>query len=343
MRKFICFLILLLTSSCYAAAAANKVEYVSYDRPGKSKGPTEVSYYVFVLDIKDIDGSEQMFRANFFVELTWKDERLIEDNKMMHKVLLEDAWSPRVIIANRVGFLPRSLPEVLQVFPDGRVRYAQRYVGELAQPLKLTNFPFDRHTFNIQFLSSEHTPDEVKFVPGHLEHDQSEEFFSGGISNKLSVPDWKIESFHVEPRSYEPIENLEIAGFAFDFTARRYKLYYVWQVYIPLSFIVMMSWACFWIDPTHADAQIAVATGSMLTLIAYRFTLAKFVPQLPYMTKMDYFTLGCTAIVFLTFVEVAFTTVLSFGEKHLAGRKMDRYCRWIIPGIFVLWTTWSLI
>ena len=73
----------------------------------------------------------------------------------------------------------------------------------------------------------------------------------------------------MNPRPYEPVKKLKVAGFAFDFTARRYRLYYVWQVYVPLSFIVIMSWACFWIDPTHADAQIAVATGSMLTLIAY--------------------------------------------------------------------------
>jgi hypothetical protein len=340
MKKTVCVLLLLATCLCFADTDADTDKSVVYERPGKYKGPTEVSFYVFVLDIKDIDGSEQNFRANFFVELRWKDETLVKSDKSMRKIPLTKAWNPRLLIANRVGFLPASLPEVLQVSSDGSVKYAQRYVGELSQPLKLSNFPFDRHTFTIQFLSSEYTSDEVKFIAGHPSH--NDKSVAGDISEKLSVPDWKVESFKIEARAYEPVKNIEVAGFAFDFTATRYWLYYVWQVFVPLTFIVMMSWACFWIDPTHADAQIAVATGSMLTLIAYRFTLAKFVPQLPYMTKMDYFTLGCTAIVFLTFIEVAFTTVLSYREKHVAGRMMDKYCRWIVPGVFALWTAWSL-
>jgi hypothetical protein len=342
MKNIFCLILLLqVCCCCFAVDKDNEDKYVVFDRPGKDKGPTEVSYYVFMLDIKDIDGAEQNFRANFFVELRWNDESLVQDNGKSRKIPMEDAWNPRVIIANRVGFLPKSLPDVLQVSPDGKVKYAQRFVGDLAQPLKLTDFPFDRHTFTIHFLSSEHTNEEIKFVPGHA--GVNSDSIAGGISTKLSIPDWEIESYKVETRSYEPVGNLEVAGFVFDFTARRYKLYYVWQVYMPLSFIVIMSWACFWIDPTHADAQIAVATGSMLTLIAYRFTLAKFVPQLPYMTRMDYFTLGCTAIVFLTFVEVAFTTVLAYRQKRLAGRMMDRYCRWLIPGVFAVWTVWSLV
>ena len=111
----------------------------------------------------------------------------------MRKIPLTKAWNPRLLIANRVGFLLASLPDVLQVSSDGSVKYAQRYVGELSQPLKLSNFPFDRHTFTIQFLSSEHTPEEVKFIPGHPNH--AGDSAAGDIAEKLSVPDWKVEKY----------------------------------------------------------------------------------------------------------------------------------------------------
>jgi len=341
MKYLFRIIIVFLVFAPFAIAVPKGDEYAIYQRPGKDSGPTEVEFFVFVLDVKDIDGAEQKFRANFFLELNWKDKSLIKPGEMPRKIPLEEAWNPRMLIANRIGFLPKSFDDVLQVAEDGTVKYAQRIVGDLSQRLHLTDFPFDRHRFTMPFVASEYSDEEIKFVPGSPAPDSN--ISGGGISNDLSVPDWRIGDFSVEPRSYTPVENLSCAGFVFEFTAMRYWRYYLWQVYIPLAFIVIMSWACFWIDPEHAEAQITVATASMLTLIAFRFTLAKFVPHLPYMTKMDYYTLGCTAIVFLTFVEVAFTTVFSYRQKHAIGRKMDRICRWLVPGIFVTWSVGSII
>ena len=105
----------------------------------------------------------------------------------------------------------------------------------------------------------------------------------------------------------------------------------------------MMSWGAFYIDPKNAGAQIGVATSSMLTLIAYRFMLGNLVPRLPYMTRLDYFTLGSTVLVFLTLAEVVITTNLALEEKGKIARKVDHWCRLIFPVTFGLWSVWSLI
>lgn len=42
-----------------------------------------------------------------------------------------------------------------------------------------------------------------------------------------------------------------------------------------------------------------VATASVLTLIAQRFVLASLLPRLPYMTRLDFFTVGSTILVLL--------------------------------------------
>jgi hypothetical protein len=66
---------------------------------------------------------------------------------------------------------------------------------------------------------------------------------------------------------------LQIAGYAFEFYASRLAQYYLLKVILPLLLIVMMSWTVFWIDPTNGGPQISVAVTSMLTLIAYRFSI----------------------------------------------------------------------
>lgn len=237
--------------------------------------------------------------------------------------------------------MQKSLPEVVKVAPDGTVTYLQRYTGPLSQPLKLSQFPFDQHRFTIQFVSPGSTPQEVQFVPVPAIRDP--QIIGGAMYHELSLPDWKVTEYTAETHPYKPTRDIEVAGFVFEFTAKRYAIYYVWQVIVPLLLIVMMSWGAFYIDPTNTGAQIGVATSSMLTLIAYRFMLGHLIPRLPYMTRLDYFTLGSTILVFLTLAEVIITTNLALREMGKIAIKIDHWCRFVFPAVFILWSSWSLI
>jgi hypothetical protein len=104
-----------------------------------------------------------------------------------------------------------------------------------------------------------------------------------------------------------------------------------------------MSWGGFWIDPTYTGAQIGVSTSSIIALIAFRFMLGGLIPRLSYMTRLNYFTLGSTILVFLTLVEVIITAKLTHGKMESVGRRVDRWCRVVFPAIFILWSIWSLI
>ena len=319
--------------------AAEKAELIA-KRPEEWWEPTNVNFFVFVLDIDKIDGAAQSFTANVFVRLNWKDKRLAHEGGVK-TIPLTEVWNPDILIVNRGGITQKSLPEVVKVTADGTVNYIQRYTGPLSQPLKLSKFPFDQHDFTIQFVSPGAIPQEVQFAPAPAIRDPK--IIGGAMYHELSLPDWKVTKYTTEVRPYKPTGDIEIAGFVFEFTARRYAIYYVWQVIVPLILIVMMSWGSLYIDPSNASAQIGVATSSMLTLIAYRFMLGNLIPRLPYMTRLDYFTLGSTILVFLTLAEVIVTTNLALREKGALAVKIDHYCRFVFPAVFTLWSIWSLI
>lgn len=319
--------------------AIEKAE-IKAKRPEEWWEPTIVNFFVFVIDIDKIDGAAQSFTANVFIRLSWKDKRLAHEGRVQ-TVPLTEIWNPGVLIANQGGIMQRALPEVAKVAPDGTITYIQRYTGPLSQPLKLSQFPFDQHQFAIQFVSPGSTPQEVQFVQAPAIREP--QIIGGGMYHELSLPDWKVTEYIAETHPYKPTKDIEVAGFAFEFTAKRYAIYYVWQVVVPLLLIVMMSWGTFYINPTNAGAQIGVATSSMLTLIAYRFMLGNLIPRLPYMTRLDYFTLGSTVLVFLTLAEVIITTNLALRERGKIAIKIDHWCRFTFPAVFILWSFWSLI
>jgi hypothetical protein len=318
---------------------AAKEEYKAR-RPDDWRGPTQVHFLVFVLDIDAIDDANQSFMTNTYLRLRWHDRRLGNPGAPSRQIRLEDVWHPQIILANRQGLVSRSLPEVVQVDADGTVTYRQRYSGMLSQPLQLAEFPMDRHTFNVQFVSAAYSSEDLEFVPDTSPYDST--LVGGAIAADLSLPDWELLKYEVVAATYQPVPELQIASFVFRFEARRYVGYYLWQVVLPLSVVVMMSWAGFWVRRDEVGVRIGVATSSILTLIAHRFVLASLLPRLPYMTRMDYFSMGCTVLVFLALSGVIATAYLDSGKRDAGAKRLDLTARALLPASFALLLGWFL-
>ena len=143
----------------------------------------------------------------------------------------------------------------------------------------------------------------------------------------------------------ETIDMIELRAprdiFILEVPATRNSNFYIYKVLVPLSFIVMMSWAVFWINPVRFGPQLGIAATSMLTLIAFQFALTGILPKLSYFTTMDKLILGSSTLVFLSFVESVLTIYLvSIGRESIA-LKADNLCRWLFPALFV--TYWTVV
>ena len=116
--------------------------------------------------------------------------------------------------------------------------------------------------------------------------------------------------------------------------------YYIWQIVLPLAVVVIMSWAAFWIGRVHVGVRIGVATSSILTLIAQRFVFASLLPRLPYMTRLDYFTVGSTLLVFMALLVVVMTSYLSTIDRDPPARVVDLSARVAFPVAFLSLLGW---
>ena len=306
------------------------------DRPNAdSGGPTQISVGIWVADVSNIDSAQQSFTAEIAVVLRWKDPRLAHTGNGVVRYPLEQVWHPRIAVVNETNSVSRKFPDLVEVEPDGRVTYRQRYAGAFSQPLRLRSFPFDRQTFRLQFVAVRYRANEVQFVPDQDWIDNGLKQ-AGGIATSIALPDWTIESWNTKSLSYALAPGFEYSGYAFEFTASRNAQHYVWKVILPLVLIVIMSWAVFWIDPVTSNSQISIAVTSMLTLIAYRFAIDNQLPRLPYTTNLDAFILMSTVLVFFSFIEVLVTTILENQKRNRLAITIDRSCRVIFPVIFLL-------
>ncbi len=315
------------------AASASATAVVS--RPNADKGPTRVHVTVYVKDVDSIDTPKQSFEASIYMEARWRDPRLAHHSEGEVARSLSEVWTPRIKIVNQQRAWS-ALPEFVEASPDGEVVYRQQVWGSFSQPLDLKDFPFDRQVLTLQILAAGYSPEEVEFV-----RDPDSVI---GMTNSPSAPDWEFLDwkFETKPVVLSPGED-PLAGIAFTFEAQRKHEFFIFKVIAPLIFIVAMSWLVFWIDPRQAATQISVAVTAMLTLIAYRFVLGASLPRLPYLTRLDYFILAATFLVFAALVQVVITASYVQSDELAKAQRIDGFARWVFPTAFFLLTMETLV
>jgi len=303
---------------------------------GQPIGETlKVYVTMFVVDIDEVRSASQSFDANVYVQLRWKDPQLVHNGSGAIVRPLNEVMNPGVLFVNQQK-LWMTFPEVVTIAPDGEVFHRQRAWGAFSQPLKLKDFPFDRQVFSIQLAAAGIIPYKVELLP-----DSST---TSGIAQELSVSDWDILKWTAKTQDYKPMPTVKaVPGFAFSFEAKRKTGYFIIKVIVPLFLIVSMSWIVFWIDPKESGTQISVSITSMLTLIAYRFAIDTSLPKVSYLTRLDYFILLSTVLVFATLIEVIVTSWLAKGERLSQAKALDRLMRVLFPAAFLIVAIKSLI
>ena len=85
----------------------------------------------------------------------------------------------------------------------------------------------------------------------------------------------------------------------------------------------------------NTSAQISVSVTAMLTLIAFQFSMTTMLPRLALLTKLDWFVIYTTFLVFFSLLEVVYTTWLASSGQPEKALRVDRKARWIFPVLFL--------
>ena len=84
-----------------------------------------------------------------------------------------------------------------------------------------------------------------------------------------------------------------------------------------------------------------MASPSVLTMIAYHIAFANNLPDIPYVTRMDFFLFGATLLVFASLIEVVVTFYLARTDRLEQAHMIDVIARWVFPILFALVAVYS--
>ncbi|MEH6583567.1 MAG: hypothetical protein V7754_16645 [Halioglobus sp.] len=329
MKQFAVITMLFLLSTLGTAAV-----WANTDPVAPVTETQKVYVTVGVLDVDAINSADQSFTLNLIAQFRWFDPRLAHDGETAIRRQLTEIQAPRFILVNRQRTWS-SLLNVVDITPEGEALYRMRLWGDFSQIMRLREFPFDSHVFQIPIVAISHNGATVELLP-----DPEEESF---IAQQLSVADWKISDWSVETGPLNLIKGGEENGFIFSFKGARISGHILIKFIIPLFLIVAMSWVVFWIDPAEGSSQLGVAVTAVLTLIAYHIALSGKLPDISYLTRMDLFLFGSTLLVFSSLIEVVTTSRLAIAGRLQLARWIDVVCRVLFPALYAVVAYLALI
>jgi hypothetical protein len=290
-------------------------------------GDQAITIGVVIIDISKIEEREQQVAVDLGLRATWQVPELADESAPEIRTLpLEEARSPELLVFNARD-LDEKLPQTVRVDRAGKVSYRQRLQGTLSTPMDLENFPFDTQEIIIQILCL-----------GADGRSLIADIKASGIMEGTTVPGWIIEKPVIDTRLLDSLDgtrSYEIIETRYSMT--RHQTFFLWKLFLPLTLIVFMAYAIFYLDPAILASQIAISTSSVFALIAYNFALSHMLPKTSYLTRADYFIIGCTILVFSAMYVTVVTGALARKEKwiRLAGR-IDVWGRFIYPAAFLV-------
>lgn len=298
--------------------------YDSSVRPDPPGTPTEITIGLVLSDLSGISDVDQTVTLDALLTLNWTDHRL--DAARGCRYEFPAIWTPEIQLVNSGTIQPRQPPQLI-VRANGSITTATRYNASIVSPAHISEFPFDQRSVSLQLGSVEYDADDLLFRI-------SEQWT--GRRQEMSIPDWDIGEPSAEIRQLTlPRVDRTVAVFDFQIPATRLADYYIYKFAFPLCLIVMMSWSVFWIDPRTLGPQLSLAATSMLTLIAYQFTVNELLPRVGYLTKMDQYVLSSSFLVFLALVEALVSGGLASSGRAVTAEKLDRVSRWLFPATYI--------
>ena len=326
------FLLLLVWFARTAAQVASAQSNELLQPPPRNGGPIPVSVAIHVTNLTDIDEVSERFNLMFYLLAQWRDPRLSftprEPSERFHVFLPDQVWRPRLEFINGVN--ARASDDLsLRVNPDGNVLYMERASVQLSTRFRLRRFPFDRQALQIiirPFMGQAHL---VTFNA-----DQKHTWMNPeqGYS---SLAEWDLLGIRTRDAQEAVSRFGPIPEARFEILVKRKYHYYLWKIFLPLMLMVILSWTVYWIDPRDLSSQVQISITTILTVIAFAFSISLSLPKVPYLTYIDAFFLCCLVFVFFTAIEMTTVHVSSRTRRRDAGLRLRRLSRVVVPIAFV--------
>jgi hypothetical protein len=300
-----------------------------------ARQPIEVGIGLVLEQIIEVNQQSEFFTTVANLSMEWTDPSLAfnpEDCQCDFKIYSEEQFKeflsttnskwPDFSFKNQQGNRWTQNRNVI-LFHNGKAVYTERFTTDFQVDFDFQQFPFDTQEFFIRIDSI--FPEEF-YTYYNLDQVSS-------VSSDTGEDEFILQDLSVDI-SNTSTSNGIVSSYIFSFEAPRHLSYYIFQIFVPILLIVLISWVTFFLkNYTH---RIEVASANLLLFIAFSFSLADNYPRLGYLTFLD----AVMATMFITNALVIVYNVwlrrLEMNNKVDMLERVDDILDWVYPLIYVV-------
>jgi hypothetical protein len=287
-----------------------------YDRNVTKRRNSATVIYpkIDVLRLGDVS-LQNLFSIDLYFTQRWNEPRLnsiLPVNLSKIKIrgeLIDHLWLPDTIIRNseeskHPDAYQRDGDDVLVLHKNGDIHYTSRLSAICFCHLDLSYFPFDDQVCRVEFESLNYEANELVY---NISGDGDPVFASLAPNATLPIQFMlKNEELmsQCEPTILEYHGGERYSTFCIRLHFVRNPWPIILRSHCPAIFIVLGSFLGFLIHYRRAPARVALAVTSFLSIVALGLIKGPSSDS-DFVTAVDIYQIGCSAIVFLTLCELA--------------------------------------
>ncbi|GIY46250.1 glutamate-gated chloride channel [Caerostris darwini] len=295
----------------------DKIEIVTNTNDIEQRTAVAMKVQVEIGYMGDIDTKKMTFEIHATFRQWWLDERLVYDPAMGSKVVglksLRDLiWTPTLFFINEKDskLVVSTRDNVyVQIDPDGNVYYALRLQLVLSCPMNLKHYPFDRQSCRIRVSSWSYDMNALVL----RWHEECVTFLES-----VELPEHFLDKDDVICKAFNSTYETsgQFSGLVAHLRFRREIPYYLMEVYLPISLLVIGSWLSFWLDVYAVPARTALGITTILTIITSSRGIKESIPRVSYVKAVDVWIETCTWLVFCALLEFPFVNFIARRGKE---------------------------
>uniref|UniRef100_A0A1I7SA22 Ig-like domain-containing protein n=1 Tax=Bursaphelenchus xylophilus TaxID=6326 RepID=A0A1I7SA22_BURXY len=290
--------------------------------PG-AHGPVVVNVNMLIRSISKIDDVNMEYSVQLTFRESWVDGRLAyglpNDGKPDFLILSagQQIWMPDSFFQNEKQAQKHMIdkPNVLiRVHKDGNILYSVRISMVLSCPMHLQYYPMDVQTCHIDLASYAYTTDDIEYKWKATDPVQ----LKTGLES--SLPSFQLNNVSTtyctsktNTGTYSCLRTV--------LTLKRQFSYYLLQLYIPSTMLVIVSWVSFWLPRTAVPARVTLGVTTLLTMTTQASGINAKLPPVSYSKAIDIWTGSCLTFIFGALLEFAFVTYMASRDQARKKQK----------------------
>lgn len=231
--------------------------YDSNQRPNYGGPPAVITTNIEIRSLGPISELQMEYSLDCYFRQKWRDERLRFTNGAdffsLNIKMLDNVWKPDTYF--HTGKFSSHIHTIttpnkfLRIYKDGLILYSMRLTIKSLCPMDLHNFPMDKQSCPLIIGSYGYPDNQLKYI-----FDKTPVTITG---SNFPLSQFDIVKTLARNGSFN-FKRGNHSMLQVNFNLRRHVGYFLIQIYVPCSLIVVLSWVSFWINRYVQNIKISI-------------------------------------------------------------------------------------